>query len=98
MIHKKYLSRKSSDPVLHVMDSLKDYHTELVQKEVDSLSELNNIRGSLEIFLEKQRIFRENYKILIRIFIVSNKPPGNLQQSRRRLTNRSDVRRMKSRN
>ena len=29
------------DPVLHVMDSLKDYHTELVQKEVASLRELD---------------------------------------------------------
>lgn len=37
---------KSLSPVLHVMDSLKDYHTELVQKEVDSLRELSMIGSS----------------------------------------------------
>lgn len=39
-------SENSLYPVLHVMGSLKDYHTELVQKEVDSLRELDNIGGS----------------------------------------------------
>lgn len=48
----------SLDPVLHVMDSLKDYHTELVQKEVDSLSELNNIRGSFGNILREAENFQ----------------------------------------
>lgn len=39
-------NEKSLSPVLHVMDSLKDYHTELVQKEVDSLRELSQIGSS----------------------------------------------------
>lgn len=33
-------------PVLHVMDTLKDYHKEVVQKEVDSLRELDEIGRS----------------------------------------------------
>lgn len=33
-------------PILHVMGSLKDYHKEMVQKEVDSLWELNEIGNS----------------------------------------------------
>ena len=37
---------KTLNPVLHVMKTLKDYHTELVQKEVNSLEELRKIRGS----------------------------------------------------
>ena len=36
----------SLNPVLHVMNTLKDYHTELVQKEVTSLEELDRIGHS----------------------------------------------------
>lgn len=49
----------SLDPVLHVMDSLKDYHTELVQKEVDSLRELSNIGSSFGNILEEAENFQE---------------------------------------
>lgn len=55
-------------PVLHVMNSLKDYHTELVQKEVDSLRELENIGSSFgnilreaEEFQEKLQEFDQNF-------------------------------------
>lgn len=55
-------------PVLHVMDSLKDYHKEVVQKEVDSLQELSEIRSSFgnviaeaEGFQEKLLEFGENF-------------------------------------
>ena len=34
------------DPVLHVIETLKDYRTELVQKEVSSLEELDKIGNS----------------------------------------------------
>ena len=37
---------KSLEPVLHVMKTLKDYHGELVQREVDSLWELDRIGKS----------------------------------------------------
>lgn len=45
-------------PVLHVMGSLKDYHTELVQKEVDSLRELDNIGGSFGNILREAEDFQ----------------------------------------
>lgn len=55
-------------PVLHVMDSLKDYHTELVQKEVASLRELDDIGASFgnvlaeaERFQERLQDFGENF-------------------------------------
>lgn len=55
-------------PVLHVMDSLKDYHTELVQKEVASLRELDGIGASFgnvlaeaERFQERLQDFGENF-------------------------------------
>lgn len=54
--------------VLHVMDSLKDYHTELVQKEVASLRELDGIGASFgnvlaeaERFQERLQDFGENF-------------------------------------
>lgn len=49
----------SLDPVLHVMDTLKDYHTELVQKEVDSLRELSNIGNSFGGILTEAENFQE---------------------------------------
>ena len=59
---------KSLYPVLHVIDSLKDYRRELVQKEVDSLWEINEIGRSFgnvlketESFQEKLQDFGENF-------------------------------------
>lgn len=51
-------SENSLYPVLHVMGSLKDYHTELVQKEVDSLRELDNIGGSFGNILREAEDFQ----------------------------------------
>lgn len=55
-------------PIIHVIDSLKVYHSELVQKEVDSLRELSNIGSSFgnilkeaEHFQEKLKDFEQNY-------------------------------------
>lgn len=50
---------KSLDPVLHVMGTLKEYHTELVNKEVDSLRELDMIRGSFGKVLSEAENFQE---------------------------------------
>lgn len=50
---------KSLGPVLHVMDSLKDYHTELVQKEVDSLRELSKIGSSFRDVLDETEGFHQ---------------------------------------
>ncbi|MCI8376393.1 MAG: chemotaxis protein [Lachnospiraceae bacterium] len=59
---------KSLDPVLHVIDTLKDYRTDLVQKEVASLEELGKIRSSFgnvlteaEHFEEKLQDFGQNF-------------------------------------
>ncbi|MCI8401373.1 MAG: chemotaxis protein [Lachnospiraceae bacterium] len=46
-------------PVLHVMNSLKEYHTELVQKEVDSLGELDRIGRSFHSVLSESEHFQE---------------------------------------
>ena len=43
-------------PVVHVMNTLKDYHKEMVQKEVDSLWELNEIRGSFDTVLDETEL------------------------------------------
>ena len=45
-------------PILHVMSSLKDYHKEMVQKEVDSLWELNEIRRSVGGVLKETENFQ----------------------------------------
>ncbi len=49
---------KSLTPVLHVMNTLKDYHTELVHKEVESLWELNRIGGSFGKVLSEAENFQ----------------------------------------
>ncbi len=56
------------DPVLHVIETLKDYRTELVQKEVSSLEELDKIGNSFggvlreaESFEEKLQDFGQNF-------------------------------------
>ena len=50
---------KSLYPVLHVIDSLKDYRRELVQKEVDSLWEINEIGRSFGNVLKETESFQE---------------------------------------
>ncbi len=60
--------KKSLYPVLHVINSLKDYHGEIVQKEVNSLQELGKIGSSFggvlaeaENFQEKLQDFGEHF-------------------------------------
>ncbi len=62
------VKEKSLEPVLHVIDTLKDYRTDLVQKEVSSLEELGKIKGSFgnvlreaESFEEKLQDFGQNF-------------------------------------
>ncbi len=50
---------KSLYPVLHVINSLKDYHRELVQKEVDSLQEIDEIGKSFRSVLTEAETFQE---------------------------------------
>ena len=49
---------KSLEPVLHVMKTLKDYHGELVQREVDSLWELDRIGKSFDQVLSEAENFQ----------------------------------------
>ncbi|MEZ3436086.1 MAG: chemotaxis protein [Lachnospiraceae bacterium] len=50
---------KSLYPVLHVIKSLKEYHGEIVQKEVDSLWEINQIGASFGNVLKEAESFQE---------------------------------------
>lgn len=50
---------KSLYPVLYVMDSLKTYHTELVQKEVVSLQELSMVESSFDRVLTGAESFQQ---------------------------------------
>ncbi len=46
-------------PVLYVMDSLKEYHTDLVHKEVESLQELSLVGSSFDSVLGETKRFQE---------------------------------------
>ena len=56
---KKHDKDKSLYPVVYVIGSLKDYHGELVQKEVDSLQELGMVRSSFDGVLGESEQFQE---------------------------------------
>lgn len=51
-------------PVLYVMDSLKQYHTDLVRKEVESLQELNLIGSSFNSVIGEAEHFQERLQDL----------------------------------
>lgn len=51
--------KKGLYPVLYVMESLKGYHTELVQKEVNSLQELSVVSKSFDQVLYESENFQE---------------------------------------
>ena len=56
---RKQEKKKGLYPVLFVMNTLKDYHTELVQKEVHSLLELGLVGSSFENVLKEAGRFQE---------------------------------------
>ena len=51
-------AKKDLYPVMYVMESLKQYHTDLVKKEVESLHELNRIGTSFNNVLEETKTFQ----------------------------------------
>lgn len=55
---KKEKEKKSLYPVLYVIKSLKEYHTALVQGEVDSLNELNMVSRSFGNVLQESEKFK----------------------------------------
>lgn len=52
-------TKKSLFPILHIVNSLKSYHKELVQKEVDSLRELDMIGRSFDGILKGAEQFQD---------------------------------------
>lgn len=58
--NRKKQSHINTYPILHVMDSLKDYQQELVQKEVDSLNQLGMVNHSFKGALDKSEHFQKN--------------------------------------
>ena len=70
--------QKSLDPVLHVIDTLKEYRTELIQKEVSSLEELNKIRGSFGNVLREAESLRKSFRTSGRILPVLRWCPSSL--------------------
>lgn len=56
---KKQGQEKDLYPILYVMDSLKEYHTDLVHKEVESLQELSLVGSSFDSVLGETKRFQE---------------------------------------
>ena len=71
-------NEKSLRPILHVMDSLKDYHKELTRKEVESLSELSLVGSSFAGVLARRIIFRLSWRSSDNHFPVSMRPQVSL--------------------
>lgn len=58
-LNKKQNKADSLYPVTYVIDSLKEYHRDLVQKEVNSLQELSMVSSSFGTVLEETESFQE---------------------------------------
>lgn len=56
---KRQDQEKDLYPVLYVMDSLKEYHTDLVRKEVESLEELSLVSSSFDSVLGETERFQQ---------------------------------------
>ncbi len=67
-------------PVVHVMNTLKEYEKEMVQKEVDSLWELNEIRGSFGTVLKETESFQERLVDFEQNFVSIEEASGGFAQ------------------
>lgn len=67
-------------PVLHVMDSLKDYQRELVQKEVDSLNQLAQVNHSFKKVLNESDNFQRTLQDFEGTFSSINQVSGRFEQ------------------
>ncbi len=67
-------------PVVHVMNTLKEYEKEMVQKEVDSLWELNEIRGSFGTVLKETERFQERLADFEQNFVSIEEASGGFAQ------------------
>lgn len=67
-------------PILHVMDSLKDYQKDLVQKEVDSLNQLGQVNHSFKRVLSESENFQRTLQDFEETFSSINQVSGQFQQ------------------
>ena len=78
--------KRSLYPVLFVMRTLKDYHTELVQKEVDSLSELSKVNCSFDSVLAETDNFQEKLQDFEQSFSGINQASGRFADVKEKIT------------
>lgn len=74
--------KKSLAPVLHVMDSLKEYQKDMVQKEVATLWELSLIENSFESILKEAGTFQDRLQDLGQSFTSIDEEAGRFAQVR----------------
>ena len=67
-------------PILHVMDSLKDYQRDLVQKEVDSLNQLGQVNHSFRRVLNESENFQKTLQDFEETFSSISQVSGQFQQ------------------
>ena len=67
-------------PILHVMESLKDYQRELVQKEVDSLNQLAQVNHSFKKVLNESENFQKTLQDFEETFSSINQVSGQFEQ------------------
>lgn len=67
-------------PILHVMDSLKDYQKDLVQKEVDSLNQLGQVNHSFKRVLSESENFQKTLQDFEETFSSINQVSGQFEQ------------------
>lgn len=79
-------NEKSLSPILHVMDSLKEYHRELTRKEVESLSELSLVGSSFSGVLSETDHFQTQLENFGQSFSSINEAAGQFAQVREDIT------------
>ena len=79
-------NEKSLYPILYVTDHLKDYKVELVNKEVESLSELSQVGHSFDSVLEKADRFQNQLQNFGQSFSDINQTAGQFAQVRGTIT------------
>lgn len=67
-------------PILHVMNNLKDYQRELVQKEVDSLNQLGLVNHSFKRVLNESRNFQKTLQDFEETFSSINQVSGQFEE------------------
>lgn len=74
-------------PILHVMNSLKDYQRDLVQKEVDSLNQLGQVNHSFRRVLNESENFQKTLQDFEETFSSINQTSGQFEQVKENIAN-----------